>query len=314
MNMSIYNLLWVVALGASAPAFGRGVYINELMYQPHPSLGDADDYQWVELYNATDEIVYTGGWTLNDFELPNSRVAPHGFMVIARQDVSDPDQDGEYYSRYYNRGNDFPHHQVTIVDAEGADLGLGNDGRVYMELRDDQGVLQDRSAYHSSMGGDADGSSLEKTIAYRDHEDVLWHPSRPAGEHGTAGLQNSTVAVRMHIESEREAYVVGEELRIVTWVINRSPYPVRGQVTTYLVRPDESESVIEEGVPIVLRPGTRTSLTQSWAIPPYPDGLYLVKQVSFGQEQSVAPELMEFTLGAQYGSEDEGEPVPDLLD
>lgn len=276
-----------------------GVFINEIMYHPHDTLGDPDDYQWIELYNATDQILQLQGWTLNGFTLPQSRIAPHGFVVIARQDTSDPDGDGEYYSKIYKRENGFPHHQTTIIDAEDHDFGLLQPGqRVTLDLHDEEQVLRDEITYIESMGGNGDGPSLEKVVSFYPHAENLWRPSTREWRIGTPSLQNSAVAVRTLVYQEREEYERGEILRIVTGIINRSRLSISGILQTRAIDPQENERIIEAGMPFSIPAGGSRRFVQTWRIPDgAPEGQWLLKQVTRDQNQSVAPEIVEFTLG-----------------
>jgi len=279
------------------------------MYHPHERMGDPEDFQWIELYNTSDQIVSVTGWELNGYTFPQSRIGPHGFLVIARQDLSDPDGDGLYYSTYYHRGNGFPHHQATILDAENHDFGLLAPGRVTLQLRDDGGELQDEITYIRELGGDGDGPSLEKIVSYFEHQEVLWRPSQNPWIVGTPALQNSAVAVRMEVQRQRELYHHGEILHLWTMVANRSAYQARGKLQTRSVDPEQDERIVEPGLLFHLAPGENQVFHQKWKIPTgAPTGEWLLKQVSFGQSQSLAPEIVEFTLGTVDAEGEESPP------
>jgi hypothetical protein len=281
----------------------EGVFINEVMYHPHRNLGEPNDYQWIELYNATDERREVTGWRLNGFRFPPSRIAPHGFLIVARQDLSDPDGDGAYYSVYYNRTNGFPHHQATILDAENYDFGLMAPGRVTVVLRDGDGCIQDRMSYDRSMGGDGDGPSLEKVLPFGREEDSFWRPSISPWRAGSAALQNSVAAVHLRVEQERQEYHVGERLQLRTTIANRSAYPVAGFLQTRAIAPNDSEFTIVGGLPFNVDPGSIDTLDQGWIIPDSTTvGDWLLKQVSRTSNESVAPEIVEFTLGSVEGT------------
>ncbi|MAE71174.1 MAG: hypothetical protein CME06_12000 [Gemmatimonadetes bacterium] len=296
-----YPFMLAAALAVSGEPYEPqrvGVFINEVMYHPHERMGGPEDFQWIELYNARGEIQTLTGWTLNGFTLPQCRIAPHGFLIVARQDLSDPDQDGLFYSAYYHSGNGFPHHQATIIDAEGHDFGLIQPHRVTLRLEDEGGGFQDEITYINSIGGDGDGPSLEKIVSFFDHNEIFWRPSKSPWIVGTPALQNSAVAVHMRVQKEREYYQQLEFLHLWTTLGNRSPYPAAGKLQTRTIDPEEDEAIVEPGIVFSLGPGEQQTFHQSWKIPEHaPSGDWLVKQVSFGQNQSLAPEIVEFTLG-----------------
>ncbi len=306
-----FPLFLALAAGAPRqqddPPLHEGIFINEVMYHPNSNLGDPDDYQWIELYNARDEPRDLHGWRLNGFRLPPSRIAPHGFLVVARQDQSDPDHDGAYYSVYYNRSNGFPHLQATVVDAHNYDFGLLEPGRVTVVLHDEHGHLQDRMTYDRSMGGDGDGPSLEKVLPFGREEDSFWRPSVRPWRAGTAALQNSVAAVHMRVEQERQEYQRGELLRLRTTLANRSEYPISGLLQTRAIAPDESELIVVGGIRFNIGPGETEAFVQSWTIPDSTaTGQWLMKQVTRTATESVAPEIVEFTLGSMDEMPDPG--------
>lgn len=288
-----------LALAQGPDEEARGVFINELMYHPSPRLGTPDDYQWIELYNGLPSKMDLSGWRLNDFELPaGTHMAPNGYLVVARQDVSDPDQDGDYYSAYYNADNGYPHHQARIVDAKGADLGLRSSGETIITLVTAEGRGVDRAHYSPRQGGNGDGPSLEKTLAPAGEKERFWRPSVGKLVFGTGGQQNSTVAIQMRTELDRFEFERGDVLVMRTHLSNRTEWPAFGVLDTYYLDPTEREFSLESGREFTVEPKTRIEVVQQWVIPPgAPLGDAKLKQVTGDAAYSVATEFVEFTVG-----------------
>lgn len=172
-----------------AAAGDQDVVINEFMFDPPDSLGDDDDYEWIELYNYGGDAVALDGWILNGVDLDGD-IGAHSFYIIARQNISDPDEDGEYFEVFYNSDNGYEI-RCAIFDAEGSDLGLENSGGS-IELRDDTGVLIDSLAYAPLPGP---GHTLEKICPFYESSIENWETSEEASAHGTPDGQNSKLVL-----------------------------------------------------------------------------------------------------------------------
>ena len=100
------------------PVAEGDVLINEIQYDP-PQSGPDGDYEWVELFNRTEEAIHLEGWRISDNSdsdlIPPLTLLPGGFAVIAATD-----------SFYEN----FPHFNGAIVFVEDGLIGngLSNEG------------------------------------------------------------------------------------------------------------------------------------------------------------------------------------------
>lgn len=190
--------LFLVSVPAAQPQ-GDGewsIVVNEFMYDPPCILGDDDDYEWIEIYNYGEEAVDLTGWFLNDVELSGG-VEPHSFFIIARQDESDPDGDGEYFSVFYNEDNDFDI-RCWIFDAMDADLGLDNMSGI-IALYDTEHVLVDCVEYsrHESRG-----HTVEKVCPFLGSGEGHWCGCKEERKFGTPDYQNTRLLLSSALEVE----------------------------------------------------------------------------------------------------------------
>ena len=135
------------------------VLINEVEYNPPQSGRDAD-FEWMEIYNPTDNTIELGGWTISDNyrsdPVPSLTLPAEGFAVIAAT------EEGFYAN--------FPDFDGTVVFLQDGCIGngLNNDGDCLV-LEDSMGNVIDaisygdetsQSTYHSDV---AAGHSLERS-------------------------------------------------------------------------------------------------------------------------------------------------------
>jgi hypothetical protein len=177
-------LAGLAALGGRASA---AVVINELLY--HPANGavltgeDAEDLQFVELYNSGAQPVDLSGWSFSQgFTCPfpaGTGIAAGGYLVAAR----DP-------ALLALRGPAIPT-GVPVVKWVSGDLSNGGEA---VQLVDAGGVAQDQVTYDDAglwpAAADGQGSSLELTNpAYDKSFPLAWRASN--GTTGTPGARNS---------------------------------------------------------------------------------------------------------------------------
>ncbi|MEI6039778.1 MAG: lamin tail domain-containing protein [Candidatus Berkelbacteria bacterium] len=70
------------------PVYSDAIAVNELMADPS---GDETTYEWIELYNKSDEKVDLSGWYLEDMEgaikryqITDGQIEPLGYLIFAR--------------------------------------------------------------------------------------------------------------------------------------------------------------------------------------------------------------------------------------
>lgn len=134
------------------------VLINEVEYDP-PQSGPDADFEWMEIYNPTDNTIELGGWTVSDNlgcdPVPSLTLPAEGFAVIAATEG------------FYTNFPDFDGNIVFLQDGRIGN-GLNNDGD-RLVLEDSMGNVIDaisygdetsQSTYHSDV---AAGHSLERS-------------------------------------------------------------------------------------------------------------------------------------------------------
>ncbi len=306
MRNSVFTISACIGMAAAAdPLAGSPsddgdaltIVINEIMYNPADSLGDDDDYQWIELYNTTTTPIDLSGWSLGDVPL-TGEIGAHDYAIVARQDLSDPDQDGDFFSAFYNEQHGY---QVveTIIDLAGADLGFGGPD-FDLVLHDGDGEVADSTGFHPAPGGDGDGSTLERLVAPLDGQDGNFAPSTPPERYGTPEGQNSSSPVVIHVFLPEGPFEPGEVLTIGESVLNRTSQPQvislwrALEVPRDFVIPIEIPELPEQ---VTIPPNFELELEAEVEVPDVlPDGRYGY-QAAFGRGvQSAGSEWEEFII------------------
>ncbi len=286
----------VVAAGAPAsalPLFDETPHlaINEFMYAPPRRLGDDDDYEWIELYNYGNSPLDLCGWSVNGVSIAGS-VAPHAFFIVARQDLTDPDGDGEYFSAYYNPGNGFVIN-CEVFDAQGADLSLDNhEGRV--ELRNAAGDLVDAVDYSRHNDG---GATLERGCPFAPTEHSKWDPCKLERAMGTPDYQNT----RLLVTTQLDLTDASEANRLLGYsVLFRNNSALRGRLTAWFVLTDleSGERYTSAALPLFLGPNEEKRFTGTYLLPAsITPGAYRLTLIhGVDDNHSLAPENEEFSL------------------
>ena len=150
------------------------VMINEIHYNPSSDQGSDNDFEFAELYNASDAPIDMTGWFLNDVAL-DVTIDADSFVVVA------------YTGATYAALN------VPVVDAAGY-FGLSNTAGT-LEIVDATGLVVDHVEYTDDppwpSAADGTGPSMELMDAMYDNSmGESWQASFVAN--GTPGLSNST--------------------------------------------------------------------------------------------------------------------------
>ncbi len=236
---AVLPLLLLVLIGgapAGAMMCRDQVVINEIMFDPADVLGDDEDYEWVELHNTTGHAVSLAGWRLNHAPL-DGEIPPHDYVLVARQDRSDPDGDGEFFSAFYHPDNGY---QISarIIDLAGQTMGLDGDD-FELRLFDDQDQVVDWAAFHPAPGGDGDGSTLERLVALHGGSEAEFLPSEPPGRHGTPEGQNSTSPLTVHVSLPDAPVAPGDTLHIEEIITNRDRMGHRVRIWREILTPSQ---------------------------------------------------------------------------
>jgi hypothetical protein len=160
---------------AGLVAMGPGdLVVSEVMYNPDgATLGDDDDMEWVELYNASGETLSLGGLMLSD---GNNQLFLHEHLML-------PDEyvvvcaNIEAFSNAYGTG-------CTMVGWDGSWIKQSNTGDSVI-IYDLSGSVVDEVSYSDQWGADddgrspadGDGSSLEKRDLTGGSTRDNWAPS-----------------------------------------------------------------------------------------------------------------------------------------
>lgn len=255
-------------------------------------MGADEDYEWIELYNYGKEKINLDGWVVNGVEI-SGHIEPHAYFIVARQDKSDPDENGEYFSVYYNPDREFDI-KCEIFDAWGAELGLGNNSG-FIELVNNEGELVDFVEYtrHDGMG-----HTLEKICPFVESGEDRWYGSEEERAFGTPDYQNS----RLILNSELELAKVGEEwsreFQYFIAFMNKTPFEDMFSswgVITHLETERSMEFPFEE---VHLGPYEEKVFEGGFKIPAhYPSGMYLLTIIAGTDDtHSFAPENEEFSV------------------
>ena len=112
------------------------ILINEVQYNP-PQPGADAAFEWVELFNPTDESIELTGWSMSDNymsdQIPYLVIAPDGFAIVAASE--------DFYTN-------FPDADCTVVFIDDGSIGngLSNDGD-RLTLKDGAGTAIDAISY-----------------------------------------------------------------------------------------------------------------------------------------------------------------------
>jgi hypothetical protein len=160
------------------------IVINEIMYNPPASMGDDDFYEWIELYNNSNNAVNLSGWKLLDddnthspFTIPSGTlIQPNGFLIIAKN----VDSVGNFYGL------------ANLVGDISWNFGNSTD---QVRLFNQTGLIQDSVLYLDNTPwpptADGSGKSLELINPNLENSSYFgWRAS--ITNFGTPGLQNST--------------------------------------------------------------------------------------------------------------------------
>jgi len=142
------------------------VLINEIQHDP-PQPGTDAAFEWVELFNCTNETTELEGWNISDNygsdPVPSLTLAPHGFAVIAATQ--------DFYTN-------FPDFTGTIVFVEDGRIGNGlNNNGDCLILEDSAATIIDALSYGDDASitlhctGVSPGNSLERSPAGGDFID-----------------------------------------------------------------------------------------------------------------------------------------------
>lgn len=167
----------------------RQLVINEIMFEPEVGWNE-----WAELYNAGDEPIDIGGWTIEDLPtatgsvvrlaLPPTSIAvpPSSFVLLAA--------DSSVMSQYPSlEGGSVP--VVVLARASGFGLNNGSDGLI---VRDRTGTVIDSVTYAREWhvtGVKTAGRSLERTSVQASGVDRASWTSSAAAAGATPGRENS---------------------------------------------------------------------------------------------------------------------------
>lgn len=171
----------------------RNIIINELI--PNP-VGSDTLFEWIELYNYSEEEIILSGWKLDGKQIPDSTIQPKGFLILVRDLSSYPE----------------------IEDKVKVDFNLVNTGD-QIELRDNNNDLIDVFIYTSST----EGKSLERLGP--DCDGYSQHQSTH-----TLALQNSNYTPNCYFDNEEESPILSNiifSIDNVNWFDSiESEYPV----------------------------------------------------------------------------------------
>ncbi len=162
--------------------------MSEVLYDP-PQSGTDNSYEFVEIYNPTDQNVRVMNWRLADNGsedlLPTAEIAPHSYLVVAAA------RDG-----FLTNFPDFSGNLVTLEGSIGN--GLSNSGDRVILLAPD-GTEIDRMSYGSDIAGfdpscpDVDsGESLARVPSHLDTDSARDWYSQPIANPGASGVIPNT--------------------------------------------------------------------------------------------------------------------------
>jgi hypothetical protein len=261
---SLVTLLLGATPSQAEPASLPPILINEIMYDPAASLGEDNDYEWVELYNTTSQEIDLHGWKLNGVPLA-AQLPAHSYLIAARQDRSDPDADEEFFSAYYDAAHSYT--AITaIADLEDASLSFEED-EFEISLLDAVGNEVDEAEFYPPPGAHGDGTTLERIFTTLEAEEPLFLPSLDAALHGGPAEQSSRAPIALSTRILTPAPNHGDSLVVLDTLDNRSNRSAR--VTLYRHARFASGPTIPTGPAesVPLPPGTRVTLRRAFYIP-----------------------------------------------
>lgn len=107
-----------------------------MQYNP-PQPGADAAFEWVELFNPTDETIELTGWSIKDNylgdQIPDITIASHGFAIVAATE--------DFYTNFPDIGC-----PVVFIDDGSIGNGLSNDGD-RLTLKDGAGTTIDAISY-----------------------------------------------------------------------------------------------------------------------------------------------------------------------
>jgi hypothetical protein len=165
------QILVLVGLAALVPG---DLVVSEIMYNPDgATLGDDNDMEWVELYNASGEAINLGGLMLSD---GNNQLFLHEYLMVPGEFVVLCASSGAF-EEAYGPG-------IAMVGWDGSWIKQSNSGDSVI-IYDTSGNLIDEVSYSDQWGADeegrspadGDGSSLEKLVLTGGSSRDNWAPS-----------------------------------------------------------------------------------------------------------------------------------------
>ncbi len=115
MKISVLILIYIFATSISA----QNVVINEVLYDPD---GADSGYEWIELYNNSNQTVILQDWTIHKagtsfglvYTFPNINIEPNSFLLIGEEFV--PDIDLVATLAFQNGGSETDGIRITSAD------------------------------------------------------------------------------------------------------------------------------------------------------------------------------------------------------
>ncbi len=126
------------------PFASGSLEITEVMYNPSSVMGSDSDFEWIELYNPSNEIQNLSQFTLNGRVLPEYSLPAKSYIIIAKELTDGSDKDTDSFQSFYNN--------ITAIDGT-------------FSLSNNEGIItlnNDSFYYEDDWGGDGNGYSIEK--------------------------------------------------------------------------------------------------------------------------------------------------------
>ncbi len=204
------------------------IVINEIMYNPSQSQGSDVYFEWIELWNYTQDTVDITNWKITDFEdeyiFPTLKMPPGHFVVIARS----PDsilKCVEYQDNLLD-GND------TVIGPSG--IALADSDEIYLYDRwgrvVDSVIYSSGGLWPSSPAGK--GPSLELKSPMLDNaEPGSWRASLET--YGTPGDTNSVYALFERKILGFKFDILPNPAKDMIFLVYSLPYPSTIKVSIY---------------------------------------------------------------------------------